>query len=109
MHYVFLFCAIVTEVIGTAALQGSQQFTRTGPSVLVVASYSASFYFLSLTLKSLPLGLVYATWSGLGIVLIGTVGWVVFGQKLDLPALLGMGMIICGVIIIYLFSSTITH
>jgi small multidrug resistance pump len=109
MHYVFLLFAIVAEVIGTSALQASQQFTRPFPSAVVIAGYGASFYFLSLTLKVMPLGIVYAVWSGLGIVLISAVAWVVFQQKLDLPALVGMGMIIAGVVVIRVFSSSMTH
>ncbi len=109
MHYVYLMLAIVTETISTSALQSSQQFTRLVPSIVVVAGFVASFYFLSLTLKVMPLGIVYAVWSGIGIVLIAAIGYLVFGQVLDLAALIGIGFIILGIIIIQLFSTTATH
>lgn len=107
MPYIALFCAIVFEVIGTSALQASQQFTRPVPSILVVLGYGLCFYCLSLALKTLPLGIVYAIWSGLGIVLIALIGWMVFGQRLDTPALIGMAMILGGVLLIHLFSQTV--
>lgn len=109
MHYVWLILAIVAETLGTTALQASNQFTRLWPSVAVVLSYGVAFYFLALTLKSMPVGIVYAVWSGLGIVCIAAIGYVLFGQKLDLPALIGMGMILCGILIIHLFSNSTTH
>lgn len=108
-HYIFLIAAIVSEVIGTSALQASQQFTRLWPSVLVVGGYGLAFYFLGHTLKFMQVGVVYAIWSGLGVVLIGVIGWLWFGQKLDLAALIGMGLIIAGVLVIHLFSSSATH
>ena len=106
--YIFLILAIATEVVGTSALQASQQFSRFLPSVVVVLAYASSFYLLALTLKFLPVGIVYAVWSGLGIVLIALIGWFVFGQKLDLPALLGIGLILTGVLVLHLFSNA-TH
>ncbi|MBB93782.1 MAG: QacE family quaternary ammonium compound efflux SMR transporter [Rhodobacteraceae bacterium] len=109
MHYLHLFIAILCETIGTTALQASQQFTRLGPSILVVLGYGAAFYFMALTLRVMPVGIVYAIWSGLGIVLIALIGLVVFGQKLDLPALLGLGLIISGILVIHLFSQASTH
>jgi len=109
MHYLYLLGAILCEVIGTSALQASQQFTRPWPSALVVAGYGSAFFLLSLTLKAIPLGLAYAMWSGLGIVLISAVGWLVFQQRLDLPALIGIGLIIAGVVVINLFSATTHH
>ncbi len=109
MHYVYLFFAIMAETIGTTALQASQQFTRLWPSALVVVAYGVSFYLLSLALKVMPVGIVYAIWSGLGIVFIAAIGYLVFGQKLDTPALLGLGLIIAGIVVIQLFSSTTTH
>jgi small multidrug resistance pump len=105
-HYIYLFAAIIAETIGTTALQASQQFTRLWPSVLVVVAYAISFYLLSMTLRVMPVGIVYAIWSGLGIVLIAAIGFVVFHQRLDLPALLGLAMIIGGILIIHLFSAT---
>ncbi len=108
-HYIFLIAAIVSEVIGTAALNASQQFTRLVPAVVVTISYGLSFYFLSLTFKVMPVGVVYAIWSGLGIVLITLIGLFAFGQKIDLAATLGMGLIIAGVLVIHLFSHTTSH
>lgn len=109
MHYLHLFIAVLCETIGTSALQASHQFTRLGPSILVVVGYAMSFYFMSLTLRAMPVGVVYAMWSGLGILLIAIIGFVVFGQKLDLPAVLGLGLILAGIGVIHLFSSTATH
>ncbi|WP_421951291.1 DMT family transporter [Pelagibacterium sp.] len=104
MTYVFLLCAIVGEVIATSALKAANGFTNLVPSVIVIVGYAAAFYFLSLTLRTLPVGIAYAVWSGLGIVLISIVGWVIYRQALDLPAILGMGLIIAGVIVINAFS-----
>lgn len=109
MHYVWLLLAVMAETIGTSALQASQQFTRLGPSILVVVAYAASFYMLSITLRVMPVGVVYALWSGLGIVLIAIIGWLVFNQRLDLPAILGMAMIVAGIGVIQLFSQTTPH
>ncbi|MFC6687423.1 DMT family transporter [Jhaorihella thermophila] len=109
VHYLYLFLAIAAETVGTTALQASQQFTRAGPSVLVVAAYALSFYFMSFALKAMPVGIVYAIWSGLGIVFIAALGFVIFGQRLDLPAVLGMGLIIAGILVIHLFSATSGH
>lgn len=108
-HYLLLFLAVAAETIGTTALQASQQFTRLGPSVIVVVAYGAAFYLLALALKYMPVGVLYAVWSGLGIVLIAIIGWVVFRQSLDLAAVIGIAMIIAGIAIIQLFSSTATH
>ena len=109
LHYVYLIIAVAAETIGTSALQASQQFSRLGPSIVVVISYGLAFYLLSLTLRTLPVGIMYAIWSGLGIVLIAFIGWIVFGQRLDLPAVLGMSMILGGILVIHLFSATTTH
>ncbi|MFC6638135.1 MAG: QacE family quaternary ammonium compound efflux SMR transporter [Sulfitobacter sp.] len=108
-HYIWLFFAILTETLGTTALQASQQFTRLWPSVGVVIFYGMSFYFMAIALKFMPVGIVYAIWSGLGIVLIAGIGYVLFGQKLDLAAVLGLAMIIGGIVIIHLFSASSTH
>ncbi len=107
--YLILLLAVAAETVGTTALQASQQFTRLLPSVLVVVAYGVSFYLLGLTLKFMPVGIVYAIWSGLGIVLIALIGYVVFGQKLDWPAALGLAMILSGILIIHLFSKTAGH
>ena len=109
MHYLYLVVAIACETIGTTALQASQQFTRLWPSVLVVLAYGAAFYFMALVLRVIPVGVVYAIWSGLGVVMIAAIGYVVFGQKLDLPAVLGLGLIIAGIAVIHLFSNTTAH
>lgn len=109
VHYIYLIFAIAAETIGTSALQASQQFTRLWPSVLVVISYAVSFYLLALTLKFMPVGIMYAIWSGLGIVFIALIAWILFGQNLDTPAIIGMLLIISGIVIINLFSNTTTH
>lgn len=109
VHYIYLFLAILAETIGTTALQASQQFTRPLPSALVVIGYGTAFWFLSLTLRVMPVGVVYALWSGLGVVLIAVIGRVVFGQRLDLPALLGLALIVTGIAVIHLFSQTSGH
>lgn len=108
-HYIILFFAVTAETIGTTALQASQQFTRLWPSVICVISYAAAFYLLSLALKVMPVGILYAVWSGLGIVLIAAIGYAAFGQKLDLPAILGIIMILSGILVIHLFSNSSTH
>ena len=107
--YLLLICAIAAETVGTTALQASQQFTRPLPSVVVVIAYGISFYLLALTLRTMPVGVVYAIWSGLGIVFIAAIGYVVFGQKLDLPAILGTGLILAGIVVIQLFSRSAPH
>jgi small multidrug resistance pump len=107
--YLILLLAVLAETIGTSALQASQQFSRLIPSVVVVLAYGVSFWLLSLTLKTLPVGIVYALWSGLGIVFIAVIGYLVFGQKLDWPAVLGLGLILAGIVVINLFSKTAGH
>ena len=101
--------AIVAEVIATTALKSSEGFTRALPSVVCALGYGLAFYMLSLVMKSLPTGVVYAVWSGLGIVLISLVGWLLYGQKLDLPAVVGMAMIVGGVLVIQLLSKVTGH
>lgn len=108
-NWVFLFIAIVSETIATSALKSSEGFSRLWPSVLVVAGYSSAFYFLSLTLRTIPVGIAYAIWSGVGVVLIALAGWLIYGQKLDTPALLGMGLIVSGVIVMNVFSTSSAH
>lgn len=109
MKWVYLGVAIVAEIIATSALKGSQGFTRLAPSILTVAGYAVSFYFLSLTLRYIPVGVAYAVWSGVGIVLISLVGAWVFDQHLDLPAILGIALIIAGVLVMNVFSKSIGH
>lgn len=108
-NWLFLAVAIVSETIATSALKSSEGFSRLAPSVLVVVGYALAFYFLSLTLKVIPVGIAYAVWSGVGIVLITAVGWFMFGQKLDLSAFIGMALIIAGVIVMNVFSSSAQH
>ena len=103
--YVYLIFAIVSEVIATTALRASEGFTRLWPSVIVVVGYSLSFYALSLTLKAFNVGVVYAIWSGVGIVLIALLAFILYGQKLDWPAVIGMALIVAGVVVINLFSN----
>lgn len=107
--YLFLGIAIVAEVLATTALKASDGFSRFWPSVAVVLGYGVAFYCLALTLKSLPTGIAYAIWSGVGIVLISLLGWVVHRQALDTAALLGMGLILAGVLVINLFSKSVAH
>jgi small multidrug resistance pump len=107
--YVLLAVAIIAEVVATSALRASEGFSRLVPSVIVVIGYGISFYLLSLTLKSLPVGIVYAVWSGAGIVLITLVAALLFKQIPDLPAVLGMGLIVAGVIVLNVFSKVSLH
>ena len=109
VHYVYLILAVVAETIGTSALQASAQFTKFWPSVIVVVAYAIAFVLLGWTLKFIPVGIAYAIWSGLGIVCIAVIGFVVFGQRLDLPAVIGLAMIIGGILVIHLFSKSATH
>jgi len=109
LAYFYLFFAIMTETIGTVALQASQQFTRLGPTIIMGVAYILSFYLMALALRTMNLGVVYAIWSGLGIVFIAILAYLVYGQKLDLPAIIGLGMIMGGIVIIHLFSNTATH
>ncbi|WP_299369840.1 SMR family transporter [uncultured Tateyamaria sp.] len=109
VHYIYLIVAVAAETIGTTALQASNQFTRVGPTILVVLAYAVAFYFLGVALKYIPVGIAYALWSGLGIVLIALIGFAVFGQTLDLAAVLGLAMIIGGIVVIQLFSNSATH
>ncbi len=109
VHYLYLTLAVLFETIGTTALQASQQFTKFWPTVIVVFSYGLAFFLLGLTLKYMPVGIVYAIWSGLGIVFIASIGFIVFGQRLDLPAILGLGLILAGILVIHLLSGSTGH
>ncbi|MCW5300328.1 MULTISPECIES: SMR family transporter [Herbaspirillum] len=110
MHpYLLLGIAIVAEVIATSALRAAEGFTRLLPSIMVVIGYAVAFLCLSLTLKSIPVGIVYAIWSGLGIVLISVVAYFLYGQSLDLPAIIGMALILVGVVVLNLFSKSTVH
>jgi small multidrug resistance pump len=109
MGYLYLAIAIVSEVIGTSALKATDGFTRLVPSTIVVVGYGAAFYFLSLVLKSIPVGVAYAIWAGLGIVLVALVAAVIFKQVPDVPAIIGMVLIVSGVVVINVFSKTVVH
>lgn len=108
-HWILLAIAIVSEVIATSCLKAAEGFTRFWPSVVVVAGYLLAFYLLSLTLKTIPVGVAYAIWSGAGIVLIALSGWLFLGQALDTPAVIGLSLIVAGVFVINVFSSSIAH
>ncbi|MCE2800618.1 MAG: multidrug efflux SMR transporter [Planctomycetaceae bacterium] len=108
-NWLFLLAAIIAEVIGTSALKASEEFSKPIPSILVLLGYGISFYFLSLTLKAIPVGIAYAVWSGMGIVLISLTAWILFGQKIDGWGLLGMSLILIGVLILNLLSKTSNH
>ena len=107
--YGWLFLAIILEVTGTSFLQASQQFTRWLPSLVTVAAYVGAFFFLSLSLRAIPLGVAYAVWGGVGMVLVSAVGVWVYRQPLDAPAVLGIGFIVLGVVILNTLSKSITH
>ena len=109
MGYLYLSIAIIAEVIATSALKASEEFTRLGPSIIVVLGYGATFYFLSLVLKTIPVGVAYAIWAGVGIVLIAIVAAIMFKQIPDIPAVVGMVLIVSGVVVINVFSKTIGH
>lgn len=107
--YGWLLAAILTEVAGTTCLQKSEQYTRLMPTVAMVVLYAVSFYCLSQALKTLPLGLAYAMWGGLGIVLTTIIGVILFRQSVDAPAIMGLGLIISGILVVNLFSTSLTH
>lgn len=109
MVYIYLALAILAEVVATSALKASDEFSRFWPSVVVVVGYVTAFYLLTLVFRTLPVGITYAVWAGLGIVLVTLVGMLVYGERPDLPAVLGMALIIGGVVVIQVFSSTTAH
>ncbi|NBT57913.1 QacE family quaternary ammonium compound efflux SMR transporter [bacterium] len=109
MNWLYLIIAITSEVVGTSALKASEGFSKLYPSVLVVLGYGTAFYFLSLTLKTIPVGIAYAVWSGVGVVLVTLVSWILFNQRLDLAGWLGIVLISSGVIVLNLFSKTSAH
>ena len=108
-HWVYLAVAIVSEVIATSALKAADGFSRLWPSLIVVAGYAAAFFFLSLTLRTIPVGVAYAVWSGAGVALIALIGWLFLGQSLDTPAIFGLSLIVAGVLVINVFSKTVSH
>ena len=107
--YLILFLAIVFATVATSFLKQSEQFTKLVPSVLTVLGYAAAFYCLSVVLKSIPVGIAYAIWSGVGIILIALIGFFVFKQHLDLAAIIGLVLIIAGVVVINVFSNSVSH
>jgi small multidrug resistance pump len=109
MHYIYLCIAIVAEVIATSSLKATEQFTKPLPALVVIAGYGLAFFLLSIVVKTLPVGIVYALWSGAGIVLVTIVGWVWLKQRLDLPAIVGIGLILAGVIVVNVFSKGVPH
>ena len=109
MIYVYLLVAIALEVIATSALKATDGFTRLAPSLVTLIGYGLAFYFLSLTLRTMPVGIVYAVWSGAGIVLIAAIGWIYYQQALDAPGVIGLALILAGVLIVNLFSKSVGH
>jgi small multidrug resistance pump len=109
MHYLFLAVAILAEVVATSSLKASAQFTKLGPSLIVLAGYGTAFYCLTHALKAIPVGICYAVWSGVGMVLIAGVAAALYGQRVDWPAALGMGLIVAGVLVINLWSKMEVH
>ena len=109
MKWLYLAVAIIAEIFATSALKASDGLTRLTPSIVTVVGYLISFYFLSLTLRVIPVGIAYALWSGVGIVLISIAGAVLFKQHLDAPALIGIGLIIAGVVVMNVFSKSVAH
>jgi len=109
MAWIYLWIAIVAEVIATSFLKASDGFTKLLPSLAVVAGYVTAFFFLSLTLKEIPVGVAYAVWSGAGVTLIAAIGWIFLGQKLDAAAIAGMGLIVAGVVVVNLLSKAAAH
>lgn len=107
LGYFHLGVAILSEIVATSALKASDGFTRMAPAAVAVAGYVVSFYFLSLALRAIPLGIAYALWSGVGIVLLAAIGWIWYRQSLDAPALLGLGLIIAGIVVIKFFSRSV--
>jgi small multidrug resistance pump len=108
-HWIFLAIAIIGEVVATSALKASDGFTKLVPSIVVAAGYVTAFYFLSMALRSIPVGVAYAIWAGLGVVLVTVFSWVYYGQKLDVAAGAGMALIVAGVVVMNLFSKTVSH
>lgn len=109
MAYIYLGLAIIAEVIATSALKASEEFTRLWPSLIVVIGYGTAFYFMTLTLRFIPVGITYAIWSGIGIVLVTIAGAFLYKQIPDTPAILGIGLIVAGVVVINVYSKNITH
>ena len=109
MGYLFLAIAIISEVAATAALKASEEFTKPIPTAIVIVGYGIAFVCLALTLRTIPVGIAYAIWAGCGIVLVAAASYALFGQKLDAPAIVGIALITSGVIVVNVFSSSVTH
>lgn len=109
MAWLNLMIAIVAEVVGTSFLKSAAGFTKPLPSLMVVAGYAVAFYFLSRTLDTIPVGIAYAVWSGVGVTLVAAIGWLFLGQKLDAGAIAGMALIVAGVVVLNLFSKVAAH
>ncbi len=109
MTYIYFAVAIVSEVVATSALKASEQFTKLTPSLIVIIGYGISFYLVTLVIRTIPVGITYAIWSGVGIVLVAVVGAILYKQIPDMPAAIGMGLIIAGVVIINVYSKTFVH
>ena len=109
MGYLYLAIAIITEVAATSALKASQEFTKLIPSLVVVIGYGVAFYLLTLVLRTIPVGIAYAMWAGMGIVLVAIIGAILYKQIPDFPAAIGIGLIVAGVVVINVFSKTIGH
>ena len=108
-QWLFLSVAIISEVIATSALKATEDFTRLWPSLIVLVGYASAFYFLSLTLRTIPVGIAYAIWSGAGVALIALVAWLIYGQTLDVPAFIGIALIVAGVVVLNVFSRAVPH
>jgi small multidrug resistance pump len=109
MTYIYFAAAIISEVVATSALKASEQFTKLTPSLIVIIGYCISFYLVTLVLKTIPVGITYAIWAGVGIVLVALAGAILYKQIPDLPAVIGMGLIVAGVVIINVYSKTFVH
>lgn len=108
-HWVYLSIAVVSEVAATSALKASNGFSRLWPSLVVIVGYGLAFYFLSMTLRTVPVGIIYAIWSGAGVALITLIAWLFMGQHLDGPAIVGLALIVAGVVVLNLFSKAVPH
>ena len=109
MKYAYLAIAIIAEVLATTSLKASAEFTKLIPSLIVIVGYAVAFYFMTLVLRFIPVGITYAVWSGLGIVLVAIVGAIAYKEFPDMPAVIGMAFIVAGVVIINVFSQTVSH
>lgn len=105
--WIYLSVAILSEVAATSALKAADGFTRLWPSLVVVAGYAVAFTFLSLTLRTIPMGIAYAIWSGVGVALVSAVGWAVYGQRLDAPAVIGIVLVVAGIVVMNVFSGAV--